>query len=401
MRPSIPFVCALFLAIPSMGTAQNYSGSEPFREYRFLIGNLEEVELFATTGKTLNNMLMDVYFRGLSPKLPAAIEPFTEIGWSVFWTFMTTMWPHDGGHWARAQQLGGDFRIMKFRFPFPEAVMIPPPGGSPVKSTLTSIAGFEVNGLMTQRTHAECYRNGFTYADELIHSFINQVQYPFYAFLLKPANPEEPTTWTDTQGDPVESILSTYEWYTNRPAIRGDGTVDPELIRQYRETTALSLIWTVLDPMFWQSLKAFGADMDEEHGLMRPRMQGSDTFRWAWGTQFHASPLGYELYLRGYLHFWNQFWSIYLKGGRPYRNTGFGISLPALLKREHFTLGVTCDFWNQAVYGTGTALTIDAEYRFPGRMGLLLRTGWKNNGYLIGRRLEQSSLLLAGFNYRL
>lgn len=394
------FVFVLLLTLPDQLTAQSNNNTTPFREYRFLLGNLEEVELFAMTGKTLNNMLMDVYFRGFGPKLPEKIEPIAEIGWSVFWTFMTTMWPHDGGHWARAQQLGGDFKIMKFRIPFPKAVMIPPPGGAPVKTALASIGGFEVNGLMTLRTHFDFYRQGFTHADELIHSFINQIQYPFYAFMIKPADPREPTTWTDTQGDPVESILTTFEWYTSRPAIRGDGMVDPDLVSQYRETIWLSLIWTALDPMFWQSLKAFGVDMDADHGLMRPRMRGNDRFRWAWGTQFHASPLGYELYLRGYAHWLGQFWSVYVRGGRPYRNLGYGIGLPYLLRKGPLTLGASCDFWNQDVYGTGSALTLDAEYRLPGRIGLLLRTGWKDHGYLIGRRLKQSRLFLAGFTYR-
>jgi len=199
----------------------------------------------------------------------------------------------------------------------------------------------------------------------------------------------------------VESVLSVYGDYTGRPAIRTDGTVDPDLIRQYRESAYLSLVWMLLDPMFYRSAGAFGADMKQDHGLMRSSMLvENERMAWTYGTQFHQSPLGYELYLHNYLRLNGRLYSFYMKGGRPYGNIGVGVQIPGLIENDNFMLGVACDLWDQDLFGRGAALTLDAEYRLGRNLGLLLNGTWKDRGYLIGKRIGNSLTLLAGFSYR-
>jgi len=396
----VRFVLIVILLCTVTLSDQGYSQAEPYREYRFVFGLPDEIETIATAGVSLNKVFMDIYYKGLGPLIPKAVAPFTETIWSVFWTYMFTLWPHEFGHWARAKQVGGNFIIHDFGFPFPKAEMDLPPNIPLEEETLTSIGGFEINNLMKNQTHIDFYHNNFAHADELIHAFIQEIQFPFYAFVVAPADPTKPSTWTDTRGDPVESALSVYKKYTGRPAIRADSTVDPELIDYYREVVYVNVLWTLLDPMLYQSAKAFGADMKKNYGLMTPWMLGDESTAWIYTTQFHPSPLGYELYFTNYIRLNRKLYTMYLKYGRPYKNTGFGIHIPGLFETENFTLGAVVDLWDQDIYGKGAAISLDVEYQLHKNFGLLLKGGWKDKGYLIGRRVEASPILLAGFNYQ-
>jgi len=143
-----------FTALPAATSAQGYGRSGPEREYRFMFGTMTEVDLFASAGISLNRISQDVFYRGFGPRLPEKLQPFAEITWSIFWNFIFTMWPHDGGHWARANQIGGDFHIRRFGFPFPDAVMIQPPSHVVGEGTLSSIGGgVRVRGRADTRLH--------------------------------------------------------------------------------------------------------------------------------------------------------------------------------------------------------------------------------------------------------
>ena len=375
------------------------STAEEIRDYRFLFGPSDELETIAEAGTSLNKAAHDIYFNRLSPKIPENIAPYTDTAWSVFWTYTFSLWPHEFGHWARAKQAGGDFIIHGYRFPFPDAEMKLPQPLAPEYETLSSVGGFEINTLMKRRTHTRFYRDGFAHADELIHSFIQEVYYPFYAFVIAPADPVAPSTWTDTRGDPVESVLSVYKKHTGRPAIRSDGSVDPKLIDFYRESVYLSLAWTLLDPMLYQSARAFGTDMKEEYGRIDARMFGGDRIAWMYGTEFNSSPLGYELYLMNYLRLNGKLHTLYLKTGRPYKNNGLGIEMHDLFEQGNLTLGCALDFWDQDIYGSGSAFSINAVYRLYKGFGLLADVCMKDKGYLVGKNVEKSTTVLAGVSY--
>jgi hypothetical protein len=369
-----------------------------FREYRLLLGHPEEMEVIANTGVTLNKVMSDLYFKGFGPKLPAKVGKITEVAWSVFWTFSTSLWPHEFGHWARARQTGGDFIFTGFTFPFPTARMeFPAAYKTPEDATLPSIGGFEINSLMRRQAHDDFYRNRFAHSDELVHSFIQEVYYPFYAFVVAFADVDNPYTWTNTRGDPVEGALSVYRTFTGREALRSDSTVDPDLIRQYRESVYMSVLWTALDPMLYISAKAFNKNMKDNSGLMRPWMLFSRSdIGWTWGTSFNPSPLGYELYFTNYLRLEDRLYSLYIKGGRPYKNIGAGFSVPDLVSVGKFSLGSSCDFWMQDVYGKGLAASLLSEFRLSRNSGLLVKAGWKERGYVMGRNSKESALLMGG-----
>lgn len=189
--------CVRYQLAPTVETElkvkkQEKSQTEPYREYRFVFGLPDEIEVFATAGVSLNKVFTDIYYKGLGPLLPKTVAPFTETIWSVFWTYFFSMWPHDFGHWSRAKQVGGEFIIHKFGIPFPKAEMKLPPNITHEEETLTLIGGFEVNNLMKNQTHIDFYNNNFAHADELVHAFIQEVYYPFYAFVIIPADPLNP-----------------------------------------------------------------------------------------------------------------------------------------------------------------------------------------------------------------
>lgn len=370
------------------------------RQYSLVYGPHYELETFATTGITLNKVFTDIYYRGFANEIPQKLAPWTDTIWSIFWSFMCTMWPHDGGHWSRAQQVGGDFVITKFGFPFPVAEMRLPDVLDPKDETLISIGGHEINFLMREQIHSDYYDKQYIYADELIHAFVQDVLFPFYAFVIASADPTEPSIWLDTRGDPVEYTLSVYKSYTGRPPVRDDGTVDPTLIKQYRESSYLSVIWPLLNPLFYKSLTAFSADMRQNHGLMLgPWMLRGNNVSWSWGTHFHPSPLGYELHLNNYILYNEKLLIVKLKSGRPYKNIGVGISSPRILEKGAFQFGLSADIWDQDKYGNGISMQINAAYRPENGLGLIVKSGYKSEGYLVGRNVDESWILLAGITY--
>ena len=380
--------------------AQNDGSTEYVRHYQLVFGPVDELEPFSVAGLTLNKALSDVYYRGISKRLPSGVDKWTGPIWSIFWTFCTTMYPHDGGHWARAEQVGGKFSLTSFGFPFPVMKMDLPENGPQKNETLTSIGGFEINFMMRRRIHMDFYERQYVFADQLINAFIQDVFYPFYAFVLVYADPTNPDVWTDTRGDPVEAALSVYKGFTGREPVMDNGKVDPDLIQQYREATIISLPWTMLNPMFFRSLKAFSAKMSDRYGLMEtPWMLGDTRFSWSWGTHYHSSPLGYELYLTNYFRIYDKLYTLSLKAGRPYKNLGMNVTIPKIFEKNRFQMGCTVDAWSQDIFGNGGNIEIDARYRFHRNFDVVLKTGYKSEGYLIGRRVDEAPLFLAGGSF--
>ena len=400
MKKFIIIHLLLLLSMTLNLMAQDDTTAVYTRQYKLVFGASDELEIFATTGVTLNKAFIDLYQQGIAHRLPAKLAPWIETIWSINWTFFFTMWPHDGGHWARAQQVGGDFLITKFGYPFPVAKMRLPEVMDRKYETLTSIGGHEINYLMRQQVHLDYYDKQYAFADELIFSFIQDIFYPMYAFLLAYADPTNPAVWTDTRGDPIESTLSVYKNYTGRDPIREDGSVDPELIDQYRTNTYLSLLWPLLNPMLYRSAKAFTVDMAKDHGLMKaPWMLGNDRFAYSWGTIFHPSPLGYELYLNNYFRYNGKLYLVYMKTGHPFKNNGIGFQIPRLLEVGKFCLGLSADVWDQDIHGKGGNVVFSTEYQLQKGFRVIMKGGWKSAGYLVGRRVDESPLLLVGGSY--
>jgi len=114
----------------------------PTREYPFSLGDRLDSRTIVGTGIALNKLSYDAFNQGIAPKLSDTAVAWIDPIWSFFWTFNFTMWPHDYGHWARANQVGGDFIIDSYNFPFPEARMVVPPTATSLDRTMMSIGGF-------------------------------------------------------------------------------------------------------------------------------------------------------------------------------------------------------------------------------------------------------------------
>jgi hypothetical protein len=370
------------------------------RQYQLQIGQLTELQTIAANSIVLNSLIYDLYYKGISPKISSTVDPYLAPIWSAFWTFNLTMWPHDGGHWSRAEQAGGKFRITQYRFPFPVAEMIDPVDATEAEMSLTSAGGFEINNLMNLQTRIEFYQRNYAYADQLVHAFIQSILFPMYTLAIAPANPEKPDTWTDTYGDPVEYTASVFKHLTGRDEIQNDGSVDPELVDLYREVFWTNLIWTLVDPMLYQSAQGFAVDMNNEPGYLTPWQLGDDNFSWHYGTLFNTSAIGYELYLYNMFKIFGRLYALYFKWGRPFKNRGAGLIVPELYDHDRFSLGVALDAWDQDIFGKGVSLTVQPKYRLTKNWQLSADFSWKDDGYVLGRRLERSYRLLAGINYR-
>jgi hypothetical protein len=398
MKSFITVFLILLCSYPIL--SQGDSTDVAIRQYDLVCSYPLESDFFSTAGVTLNKAFQDIYFRGIAGYVPDKIKPITETIWALNWSFIFTMWPHDGGHWLRASEVGGEFVIERFGYPFPVAKMHLPENLDDRYETLASIGGHEINFLMRQQIHTDYYLNQYAFADELIFGLVQDLMYPLYTFVIAYAKPSNPEVWTDTRGDPVEYTLSVYKKFTDRPAIMENGEVDPDLISQYREGTVLGLLWPMLSPMFLRGLQSFKADFKDNFGLIKgPWMIGNDRLSWSWGTHFNPSPLGYELYLMNYFRIRKTLVLVSLKYGRPYKNNGIGINVPEAISFKNFHVGLSADAWDQDIYGMGGSVLVRAGYLPQKGFGIHLGAGYKTDGYMIGRKVDASSIVRAGCSY--
>ena len=61
---------------------------------------------------------------------------------------------------------------------------------------------------------------------------------------------------------------------------------------------------------------------------------------------------------------------------------------------------MACDLWDQDIYGSGAGIFLDMHYQVSDQIGLTLKGGWKDEGYLIGKRIEKAMIFFAGATYR-
>ena len=407
LTPCIVLAATLsFLAGPPLGGEEqplpDAAGGEVRREYSLLFGGIDDPATYARAGLDLDKAMSDLYYYGIGRAIPPTIDAFAATAWQVWWSFMTTIWPHEFGHWSRARQIGGEFVFERLSIPWPETRMDLPATRSLAEEALTSVGGFEINYLMRAMALDDLYSRGYSFSDELIHSFIQGIYYPGYAWVVAPLvnggwiDPADPDTWIHTMGDPVESTLLVFKSFTGRQPITGEGRVDPDLVAYYWESLIMSLAWTLLDPALYEGARAFNVDMRDNSGLVRSRMWGDPAFSWSYGTMFNASPLGYELYLVGRFQASGCYASAYLKYGRPFLNLGAGLAVPRLIEVGPVAAGGRLDYWYEGPYGQGIALDTQVETSLGPAVGLVLGGGWKSAGYLVGRPLGQSWSLRGG-----
>ncbi|MBW6457747.1 MAG: hypothetical protein K0B52_01150 [FCB group bacterium] len=367
-------------------------------------GGVNDLQTVASLGINAYAFLTDVYYLGISSTLPNKIEPFFSAFQQTCWSFMLTIWPHEFGHWTRARQVGGEFVFVKFGIPWPDARMDLPDNIDLFSEALTSVGGFEINNLMRKMIMDDYYSRDYSYASLGVHAFIQQIYYPAYAFIVAPLvsgkwiDPRDPDTWIHTMGDPVESIQLSYRNYSGISVPEEGQDVDPGLVSFYRETLIMSLIWMFIDPGFYEGLHAFGVGMDNNSGLMRPRLFGNEKYAWMFGTMFNASPLGYELYFNNHLRLNGKYFNTSFRYGRPFDNIGLSVSVPSLYETPMLRLGAEAGYWYQGPFGHGIMTELNGLIRFSYTFRVIFRVGWKSQGYVLGLPIEQTMYVRGGMS---
>ncbi|MDH5509791.1 MAG: hypothetical protein OEZ32_05480 [Nitrospinota bacterium] len=374
----------------------------PERRYVFAVSPQPELELASIYGVTLNNMAQDAYLLHIGPALGEGTgEKVASSTWTVFWTYMAVIWPHEMGHWLRSQQVEGEFVFHNYALPFPHTTFEKTDKTTLEDEIFLSIGGFEVNSLIARDTELAYYRDGQAYSDALVHGFIHQIFFPMYAWLLFPADPEKPDTWIDAKGDPSQFVLLAFRRHTGREPIRDDGSVDPALVDMYREASILSLVWPMLNPMFYKSASAFAHDMRRNPVVAGDGiLLGDRDLGWTYGTQFRPSALGYELYFTNYFIYGGRVYALYLKHGRPFINNGAGLILPDLYNSGVISVGAMVEGWDQDLYGSGMAAYLNLGFGLSDSWALSLQGGYKQKGYLTGEALDEGYKGMVTLEYR-
>ena len=401
--PCLAFLTLAFSFGFTPGSAMAQNGADaPERIYTFAGAATPEVELSAIDGVTLNNLTQDIYLNHIGPSLGEGTgEKVAFNVWAVFWTYFYIIWPHEMGHWLRSQQVEGDFVFHNYALPFPHTTFEKTEKTTLEEEILLSIGGFEVNSLIARNSEMKFRIQGQAYADEMVHGFIHQMFFPMYAWLIFPAEAKKPDTWLNTRGDPVQFVLLAYQRHTEREPIRKDGSVDPDLVDLYNETALMSLVWPMLNPMFYRSAWAFGSDMRKEPLLDSSLMLlGDRDLGWSYGTQFRPSALGYELYFTNYISVQGRTYALYFKHGKPFKNNGAGLVIPVLFDSGGLDLGFKVEGWEQDLYGSGAAAYLDMSIRLTENWRLGLQGGYKQKGYLTGEALDEGFKAVMALEYR-
>ena len=267
-----------------------------------------------------------------------------------------------------------------------------------VNESLSVTAGFEVNYLTVRSLQREFVLQNGLYNEDLGYAFANRIMYPLYATVIIPVNPEERDVWINTAGDPIHVVLPVFKNYSGNQVFMSDGSVNPALVKFYKEAALLSVLFNLADPQLYREVGASFGDMSK---VRKPIfILGNYTHGWTYGTLFNVSPLGYELYLNNYIHLRGNKFSAYLKYGKPFRNNGLGIIWNDMITTQKLTMSTGIEIWDQALFGAGFLADVTMKLQLTERVGLLLEAGYKTKGYVLGKQIAEGLNCGAGISYR-
>ncbi|MDH5721199.1 MAG: hypothetical protein OEZ13_11400 [Spirochaetia bacterium] len=380
--------------IKSTDKEQNNDFNLP-KDYKITLGYFTDLRFIASNGILFNKLGYDLYYKLISPHMPQTIGKFVEPVWNAFVTFHFTLWPHEAGHWCRANQADGNFIMTKYQFPIPVMKMIMPEGGPlPEQEAVMSSGGFEINNLMRRQTEYDFYLKGYRYTEDMAHSFIQSIFFPMYTLLFAFTDPKKPQTWENTYGDPVQYTKIIFEHYYGRPSINAENKTDPALVALYNEIFWVNLAATFLDPMLYQSAPAMTADINKRPLIRKPWLLGDNAFRWMFSLQFNPGALGYEVYFTNHFRISEKYFALNIRYGRPFKNYGFGIFMPEVFSGDTFSLGASVDVFNQAIFGAGFGVSLIPAFHFGQNYKIALDISYKSKGYILGRKLEKGAEFL-------
>jgi hypothetical protein len=160
----------------------------------------------------------------------------------------------------------------------------------------------------------------------------------------------------------------------------------------------MSLVWTFIDPGFYEGLRAFGVNMNDNSGYMQPRFFGNDDNAWVYGTMFNATPLGYELYFNNHIRLKGKYFNASIRYGRPFDNIGISLNMPSVLQTSFFRLGAETGYWYQEPFGHGIMAEFRGVFSLSEIFGFNLKAGWKSTGYVLGLPIEQTAYFQGGIH---
>ncbi|MDH5717930.1 MAG: hypothetical protein OEZ22_09860 [Spirochaetia bacterium] len=365
------------------------------KDYQITLGYFTDSRFVAANGILFNKLGYDLYYKLISPHMPQTLGMFIEPVWNTLVTFHFTLWPHETGHWCRANQAGGNFIMTKYQFPIPVMKMImPEDGAKPEQEALMSSGGFEINNLMRRQTEYDFYLHGYRYAEDMGHSFIQSIFFPMYTLLFASVDAKKTDTWKNSYGDPVQYTKIIFEHYYARPSVTTENKTDPDLVDLYNEIFWVNLAVTFLDPMLYQSAAGFTADYKTAPLVQNPWFFGDRMFGWMFSLQFNPGALGYEVYIINHFRINKKYVALNIRYGRPFKNYGFGVFMPEIIKGDTFSLGTAFDVFNQDLFGAGFGASLIPAYHIGKNHKIALDISYKTKGYILGRKLEEGAEFL-------
>jgi len=372
---------------------------EAYRDYQYIIAPNYDLRNSSVNTRTTGKLLHDAFTRGIGPQIKnKTVRSISEGVWSFGTIFYTMLMGHEFGHMLRAKQADGRFTIQKFSFPVIYGKMDLPPDHTLEESILSVAGGFEVNYLMVKDIQLDLYKHHSLYNDELSLSFTNRLMYPVYFSLIAPVDPDKTETWENTMGDPIHWIKPI--WKRSGNEIFKDGSVNPALSRFYKQAALASLLWNFVDINFYSEVAgSFGDNLEGQHAKY---LIGNQTNGWGYGTFFNTSVLGAELHMTNYFRFNEKLYTLRASYGFPFRNIGGGIgAYEVLAKNSKINFDVMLDVWGQEFYNKGFALSVNTNYSIGNYFDLRMQTGYKTEGYSMGRIINQGFIGYLGLRYKL
>lgn len=357
------------------------------RNYEFGGYNQYDLRNSSFNAISTNRLLNDAFRKGITSKMSKKAGNALYGLYSFSTTYLTMIWSHEFGHSLRAKQVGGEFRIHNVALPIPYTTMHLPEDINLVDEALSVTGGFEVNYLTVRKIQREFVEQNGTFAEDLSFSFANRMMFPIYTSVIVPIDPEKPNVWIETAGDPIHCVLPVFKNYSDNQVFMSDGTVNPELVKLYGQTSLFASFFSLLDPQFYKEL---GGAFGKRDKTRRPVfIIGNHETGWTYGTLFNVSPLGYELYMNNYVHVKGHKFSIYAKYGNPFKNKGLGIRYANIVENPKLNISSSIDLWDQDIFGKGISGEVEAKYKFAQSLGLNLSLGYKTAGYVLGKQLQK------------
>lgn len=352
----------------------------------------------ALNGTTLDKAAHDLYLQQIDPAISnKTVGSITSELWSIFWTYMSTLWPHEMGHWMRAPQVGGRFNFKNYSLPVPHTTMDMPDDSSYLDHALVSVAGFEVNSIMARINQFEFYESQSTQSYYAVHGLLQKTFFPIYSAMF-PSDPDDPQTWTNTRGDPAFFAVNSYQHIFEKEPLNSEGNVDSDMVGYYKNAISTSILWPLLDPYSLQTLWAMF--FSTKDAIIKPwYLLGDKGSGWTYGTMFNPSPLGYELYLFNFFSIEKHLLVLTLKYGIPALNNQMGVKLKNFRAMEHMSMDLGLNIWRQKSFGYGYATDIDIELKISDHWSLISNCLWKSKGYLLGEQVEKGFVARVGIGY--